>query len=1186
MNHNGHSHGQMAITRFPAVMAAQDSAPQHMLHHSILDYLNNPQQEDLQDPTLYPADTTSRHAKELFVRKGYHALPDALLRELQRPELVEKKAGVFGELGCVWMTLDKKVVLWQYERQGLTGWDEAKGVILAVGLTRLKEDTTGRQYVLVVVTASEVTLVVVYMEENGRLVFGDAIGSVPTCGILYSAVATTENGRIFLGGSDGVLTELSYSTSSRSWWSSSNIILEKRSSGFLTNILGNGFFGREDVIIRQLAVSDASRIVYALIERGSSKFEIETWYLGETAQGIQKIATVEHRGPSQTGPSPVVTMEVASGYLYDLVVISPKGERTYYINTYDHRNVPINTALYQHVDTRGIGPLQNASVVKGYYSEGVTAMAIHHTQTPTTTANDLNVALVFFGPDYLGRIEAAATQNQQGASEGYSILSMDYHISEIAAIAEKPMYVRQDYPNLVNTGMVDGELLVGNLLPRREFIVVTDAGVYVFEKLRRLDSLATAIEFSYPILNEPSSTRLPVPMSTVYSVFTSFYAQLFQLCCDRRTSKAVRYSARQRLVLAGRSYANLVSGSTGRGLVPAQQALVQPYQQQGGYDQGMPTQPQPLAGLMLYLSWIVRPLTTSRGGETMNLFGYQQTDRNSVFVSKVMFDHEREALQEMLAMVDDFLRSNFEWPHDQRDRAGALRLVVEQIQQGLALLEILYGALYDSSTGEVCLEYFLDSEQQARLAAILQKLSSAPLWELLWREDVQKDVEVQIGLLMQELRNQATLEDLRRRCPGFFSELTYADQILQGAKSIAQADSKQAAVDAAIKLILKAPRPDIQRFHEIMAKLLELQEYRQLVEVALALLAKAEDAASHGLAEEKHYCERLSQVCNESIMKAVFEEDGNSCAPKSPAKIQALHLAVSKDKGQLVWAIFDRLAHGSSQDHVCLLGLRTLNPALETFLVDQLDEVEREMRATMSLSEEEALAINSGLIEIAMLPHMYYVQGRDYLATAQVLTRIAKMDGDMPFATRRGIIARALPYAKVQGNMDVNWQTSDQRTQLKEELIELGKVVEIEEMIYVDMQAKLENENPTSTRAEQLKQDMRKMGQGIFDGTTLYTLAESHQLYASLFTIMRATKHYDMVLIREVWPRAIDSARDERQVMDLLNEVKRRTGGTEYWGDSGCLDDMMEKVKHKFSHAACDEVRNLIQINVTGVTGS
>lgn len=160
-----------------------------------------------------------------MLRKQWPALlqPAAPLVEL--PELVRERyeacrsvcfCGVFASLQRVWATVDNSFFLWKLDRRDVPlEYSGESQAICAAGLVKPRQGVfiDAIQHLIVLATPVEIVLLGVCEDGKGDLSLQPLpLYTVPSDNVVMTAVASTSNGRLFLGGGDGNLYEILYST--------------------------------------------------------------------------------------------------------------------------------------------------------------------------------------------------------------------------------------------------------------------------------------------------------------------------------------------------------------------------------------------------------------------------------------------------------------------------------------------------------------------------------------------------------------------------------------------------------------------------------------------------------------------------------------------------------------------------------------------------------------------------------------------------------------------------------------------------------------------------------------------------------------------------------------------------------------------------------------------------------------
>ncbi|KAJ1856472.1 hypothetical protein LPJ73_002174, partial [Coemansia sp. RSA 2703] len=142
-------------------------------------------------------------------------LPDALF---QQYDLLECRCfmGLFPEIKRVWITVDHRLFLWNYEDESdFYSFDDQEQIIVSVALVRPKAGVfvDAIKNVLVVATPLEVFLLGVGYANSvagargGEVTLYATQISVAADGVSMTSIAGTDDGRVFMAGNDGALYE-------------------------------------------------------------------------------------------------------------------------------------------------------------------------------------------------------------------------------------------------------------------------------------------------------------------------------------------------------------------------------------------------------------------------------------------------------------------------------------------------------------------------------------------------------------------------------------------------------------------------------------------------------------------------------------------------------------------------------------------------------------------------------------------------------------------------------------------------------------------------------------------------------------------------------------------------------------------------------------------------------------------
>eukprot|EP00743_Colponemidia_sp_Colp-15_P008436 GILK01009170.1.p1 GENE.GILK01009170.1~~GILK01009170.1.p1 ORF type:complete len:1662 (+),score=272.64 GILK01009170.1:89-5074(+) len=227
-----------------------------------------------------------------FVVSSSLPIPQTIVDEYERMQYAAFM-GLFPEISRAWVTFDNRIYLWNYDEPSeIQTYDGLNQIIVSAGLVRPKPNifVDEVQYLLVLSTAVEVVLLGVCFSGNstkGDMSLILTQYSVPTDNIKMVKIKGSATGRIFMGGQDGNLYELSYQ-SEESWFSRKCRKLNH--SGSRLNMLIPSFlqFGPKEGAIIDIAIDSSRNILYSLSESST----ITVFDMGESGQELIKIASL------------------------------------------------------------------------------------------------------------------------------------------------------------------------------------------------------------------------------------------------------------------------------------------------------------------------------------------------------------------------------------------------------------------------------------------------------------------------------------------------------------------------------------------------------------------------------------------------------------------------------------------------------------------------------------------------------------------------------------------------------------------------------------------------------------------------------------------------------------------------------------------------------------------------------
>lgn len=206
--------------------------------------------------------------------------------------------GLFPEIGRAWLTIDSDIYIWTYEHsRDVAYFDGLSHLIVSVGLIKPKPNVFigDVKYLLVLTTPIEVIVLGVTFGDTTKTISSPSRAFVSstyeemqlmnkpifvlnTDNISINCVAGTDDGRIFLGGRDGCLYEISYQAESN--WFGKRCKKVNHSQGVMSLVVP-GFlkvFSENDPIAK-IEVDNQRNLLYVLSEKGA----IEAWDLSDSS---------------------------------------------------------------------------------------------------------------------------------------------------------------------------------------------------------------------------------------------------------------------------------------------------------------------------------------------------------------------------------------------------------------------------------------------------------------------------------------------------------------------------------------------------------------------------------------------------------------------------------------------------------------------------------------------------------------------------------------------------------------------------------------------------------------------------------------------------------------------------------------------------------------------------------------
>ncbi|XP_065080595.1 nuclear pore complex protein Nup154 [Ochlerotatus camptorhynchus] len=228
--------------------------------------------------------------------------------------------GLFPEIGRAWLTIDSDIYIWTYEHtRDVAYFDGLTHLIVSVGLVVPKPGVfiSDVKYLLVLTTPIEIVILgVTFGDSNASpnrsitssieemQLLNKPIFVMNTDNIAITCIEGTSDGRIFLGGRDGCLYEISYQAESN--WFGKRSKKVNHSQGLMSHLVPGIFkvFSENDSISK-ITIDNSRRLLYALTEKGA----IEAWDIGTDANSVRRIARISQNDIASSAGNILRTIE-------------------------------------------------------------------------------------------------------------------------------------------------------------------------------------------------------------------------------------------------------------------------------------------------------------------------------------------------------------------------------------------------------------------------------------------------------------------------------------------------------------------------------------------------------------------------------------------------------------------------------------------------------------------------------------------------------------------------------------------------------------------------------------------------------------------------------------------------------------------------------------------------------------
>jgi Nup133 N terminal like len=227
-----------------------------------------------------------------YIKKNVYEIPETLLDKYNTESESSILSGLLPEIQKVWYSFDNVIYFWDYLRtNSLIEYPVAEDII--VNVTLIPKNTelfTNKVYcMLLIATKNQISFVGISIDPEFKLIESDI--KTTTDEVPIQCIAVLENGRILMGGADGSISELKYS--SDSWFSSTKRYKRSDiSSSFFSILLPKFIKDYNSNRVLEISVDSSRNILYSLINNDAGKYRIEVYDLGPESNKNKKVCKI------------------------------------------------------------------------------------------------------------------------------------------------------------------------------------------------------------------------------------------------------------------------------------------------------------------------------------------------------------------------------------------------------------------------------------------------------------------------------------------------------------------------------------------------------------------------------------------------------------------------------------------------------------------------------------------------------------------------------------------------------------------------------------------------------------------------------------------------------------------------------------------------------------------------------
>ncbi|KAI9352014.1 Non-repetitive/WGA-negative nucleoporin C-terminal-domain-containing protein [Obelidium mucronatum] len=1057
---------------------------------------------------------------EVLERERIIPLPDVLYEQY---DFLQCRCflGLFPEIHRAWITIDHQLFLWNYDSpEEFEVFDDQDQVIVSVGLVKPLPGVFLDEinFLLVVATPIEIILVAVAYNEskgaNALNLYRTDI-TIASDNVSMTSIIGSNNGRIFMCGSNGRLYELQYQAED-GWFTRKCRKIDLTTTTYSMFVPTFFNFSEEDPI-RKIVLDQSRNVLYALTERSN----IELFYLGLDGKDFKRVfkqsdifsQAQKWLEISGVYPHPyldprnfqIISIHVippSESHNLSLLAISSSGYRLHFAchrEEYYNASRVINREpshfhlLFVHA------PPQNRERLRfheSYYGNGIVLAA--------NAINDESDSITCFSSDRSNASELFGFQRIEGKT--WSICES---------------IVKNKSPSSSSEYMIDPSFIKRN-------IVLTNAGITVYITRRPIDILLALLESTC------SSGNWPVGFGVVQTWFApeEIAAMCLAIFCSKEyaTSNIVAWAKRLYFEVGGKPALRqdngqqrviIDNGPLGRPLTTNEYVLSGRHEGLALYlarllaplwkDPIVKRLPAPAVGL----GW--KPSHTLLGSifdslSILNTFLDETPiltsapDPSEVEYSQIGSSQnigEKEAWQEEKASM--------------RNLHALIKKVIEGISFVLLLMDFKFLSIPESNNDGLL----------ARLAEVsFEALVTLEIGKEIGKKIFSKVVQVKIsqGVEIAEVCDLA-----QAKCPTFCcieDVVLYKGLELLSKAKVEDGQMGRTLLSESLSLFLNIlPTLNIEKVTELVEKYKSVFAFQDAITLALSF-AQSEDLNAGAMS---YFVD--GQPAND--YREVFFAKRQSCYQLVKALI--LSVVIPNENGEA-----DAQATSQYQAGLVNLGLRFDDKLFHYFIFDWFMTAGMNDRLLELNSDylEDFLAMEPIALERIDLLWKFYVRSESFMKAAHVLCAMAITKGyQLAFVKRLELLQLAVANAK---SATVTVMDHDFMRDLEDK-----KDVALVQMEVV---------TAVSSRSTGIAAD-DMLFESLLSISDLYThYAKPLELFEICLLIFYTAEHKDTHIVSQTWIKLIKQVLDETAIANeseklLILEEKIKSLGAKYLAD-------------------------------------